>query len=103
VILIAPLFFLANDLIIFLLGDKWEPTVILFQILLLSIIVESHRGMIGKAILSKGLSKLQFKISLLTCIIRLSTIIVGIYFGINEFAIAVTVSSLTIFLYLLLY
>lgn len=97
VILIAPLFFLAYDLIIFLLGDRWEPTVILFQILLLSIIVGPHKAMMGKAILSKGLSKLQFKISLLNRTIRLLPIIVGLYFGINEFAIAVTVSSLTIF------
>lgn len=97
IILVAPLYFLAHFIIILLLGDKWEPSVILFQTLIFLAITGPHISMMARAILSKGFSKYMFKIGLVSRLIKLSPIAVGLYYGIEEFAIAIVVASFVIF------
>lgn len=98
ILIIAPLYFLGQQVVILLLGEKWEPSVILFQILLLSIIVAPHKGMMGKAILSKGYSKLHFNFGLLARSLRLLSIVGGVLYGINELALGIVVASISIFI-----
>lgn len=98
ILLIGIIYFLANEIIILLFGEKWEQSVIIFKILLLGIIVEPHKGMIGKVILSKGLSKLHFKFGLLARFLRLLSIVGGIFYGIHELALGIVIASFSIFL-----
>lgn len=97
VVLVAPLYFLSHFIIISLLGDKWEPSIIFFQILILSAITSPQIGMMGKAVLAKGYSKLKFNIGLIQRLLKLMPILFGFLFGIKEFAIAVVVASTLVF------
>ena len=97
VLLIAPLYFLSHFIIIFLLGEKWEPSVIFFQILIFSAITSPQIGMMGKAVLAKGYSKLKFKIGLIQRLLKLTPIAVGLYYGIKEFAVTVVIASTIVF------
>ena len=53
--------------------------------------------MMGKAVLAKGFSKLKFKIGLIQRVLKLSPIAFGLFYGINEFAVAVVVASTIVF------
>jgi len=97
-LLIGPMYFLANFIIIFLLTDKWEPSVILFQILILAAFTSPHVNMMARAILSKGYAKLKFKIGLAQRLIKLSPLIIGFYYGIQEFAIAMVVAATLVYI-----
>lgn len=100
VFLVAPLYFLSQFVVIFLLGDQWQPTVILFQILILTAISSPQVNMMGRAILAKGYSKLKFTTGLLQRLFKLLPIAVGLFYGIEEFAIAMVISSLLTFVVL---
>jgi O-antigen/teichoic acid export membrane protein len=97
VLLIAPIYFLSNFIIIFLLGAKWEPSIIFFQILIFSGITSPQIGMMGKAVLAKGYSKLKFSIGLIQRLLKTTPIVFGLLFGIKEFAIAVVAASTLVF------
>jgi O-antigen/teichoic acid export membrane protein len=97
VLLIAPIYFLSNFIIIFLLGAKWEPSIIFFQILIFSAVTSPQIGMMGKAVLAKGYSKLKFNIGLIQRLLKTTPIVFGLLFGIKEFAIAVVASSTLVF------
>jgi O-antigen/teichoic acid export membrane protein len=100
VFLVAPLYFLSQFIIILLLGDQWQPTVILFQILILTTLTSPQVNMMGRAILAKGYSKLKFTTGLLQRVLKLLPIGVGLFYGIEEFAIAMVISSLFAFVVL---
>jgi len=97
VLLIAPIYFLSNFIIIFLLGAKWEPSIIFFQILIFSTVTSPQIGMMGKAVLAKGYSRLKFNIGLIQRLLKTTPIVFGLLFGIEEFAIAVVASSTLVF------
>lgn len=102
VLLIAPLFFLSNFIITTLLGEEWRQSVVLFQILILSAIVSPHIGMMSKALLAKGFSKLRFKVGLIQRLLMLLPIVFGLLFGIKEFAMGIVGASFAIFVLFLL-
>jgi len=97
VFLVAPLYFLSQFIVIFLLGDQWQPTVIFFQILVLIALTSPQVNIMGRAILAKGYSKLKFTTGLLQRVFKLLPISVGLFYGIEEFAVAMVVSSLLAF------
>ncbi|MDN4166611.1 lipopolysaccharide biosynthesis protein [Cytophagales bacterium LB-30] len=99
IFILAPVFFLAEDIIIFLLGEVWQPSVIYFRILLVSTLSSPHISIISQTILAKGYSKLKFHIGLGQRIIKLSPILIGIIYGIIEFTIATTIASILIFFF----
>ncbi|WP_163381059.1 lipopolysaccharide biosynthesis protein [Cyclobacterium sp. SYSU L10401] len=99
VLVVAPFFFLAEHIIIFLLGEDWRPSVIFFQILLLSTLSSPHIGIMAQAVLAKGYSKLKFQIGLVQRLLKLSPIVFGLLYGIIEFTIAITVSSTIVFIF----
>lgn len=97
-LLIGPMYFLSNFIIIFLLTEKWEPSVILFQILILAAFTSPHVNMMARAILSKGYARLKFKVGLAQRVIKLSPLIIGLYYGIQEFAVAMVVAATLVYL-----
>jgi O-antigen/teichoic acid export membrane protein len=100
VYLIAPIYFLSQFIIIFLFGNQWQPTVILFQILLLTALSDPQVNIMGVAIAAKGYSKLKFKIGIFQRLLKLLPISVGLFYGIKEFAVAMVIASFLIFLML---
>ncbi len=97
VFIVAPLYFLSHFIIMLLLGPKWEQSVIIFQLLILTLITTPQINVMGKAILAKGHSKLKFHIGLIQRLIKLSPIAVGLFYGIVEFTLAIVLSSFLIF------
>lgn len=99
-LLVAPLYFLGHFIIVLILGEKWEPSVILFKSLIFLALTGPHISMMARAILSKGHSKYMFKVGLISRFIKLSPIAVGLYYGIQEFALAMALVSFVIFFFL---
>ncbi|OIQ21432.1 MAG: hypothetical protein BM557_04040 [Flavobacterium sp. MedPE-SWcel] len=97
VLLVGPIYFLSEQIIVGLLGDKWRPSIIFFQILLFATLTSPHIGMMAQAVLAKGYSKLKFKIGLIQRFLKLTPIVFGLLFGVVEFAIAVVAASTTVF------
>ena len=86
--LVGFLFFTADFLIILLLGPKWALSVVLFKILIFNTVTLSINSILNKAILSKGYSKLKFKVLFVTRILYLFSMPFGYYYGVEAFAIA---------------
>jgi O-antigen/teichoic acid export membrane protein len=89
---------LSHFIIIFLLGEKWEPSVIFFQILIFSAITSPQIGMMGKAVLAKGYSKLKFKIGLIQRLLKLTPIALGLFYGLMAFTWGMVLASLLVIL-----
>lgn len=98
VTLIGPVYFLSHYIIIFLFGEKWEPSVLLFQILLLSIFTGPQGALMGQGILAKGYSKLRFNIGLIQRLFKLTPIILGLFYGIEIFTLGMVISSVLVLL-----
>jgi O-antigen/teichoic acid export membrane protein len=71
------LFFLADEIIITLLGAKWQPSVLIFQILVFRIIFSPFGSLISKSLLAKGFSKENFKIGQIRRFVLLLPIMMG--------------------------
>lgn len=96
--LLGLLYFLAEDIILLLLGNKWLPTVVLFQILIFKTLISPFGVLMGKSMLSMGYSKEKFLVSLMHRVITLTPLIVGLYSDITTFALAVVVAFFVSFL-----
>lgn len=97
VLLMGPIFFLSNDIIIGLLGVKWHASIIFFQILIFSTLTSPHIGLMAQAVLASGFSKLKFQIGLLQRLLKLMPIFFGYWLGVIEFSIAVVFASTSVF------
>jgi O-antigen/teichoic acid export membrane protein len=98
VLLVGPIYFLSEEIIIGLLGAKWRPSIIIFQVLLFSTLTSPHIGMMAQAVLAKGYSKLKFNIGLIQRFLKLTPIAFGLLFGnVEIFAMAVVGASTTVF------
>lgn len=98
IILAGSLFFLAEEIIITLLGDKWAPSIPVFKILVFVTIISPHIGLMSKAILGKGYSTLKFKLGLIERMINLLPIAFGLFWGFMPFVAGVTISRFLVFL-----
>ncbi|MBV6652951.1 MAG: lipopolysaccharide biosynthesis protein [Mameliella sp.] len=94
----GPLYFLGGEIIIGLYGEKWAPSVIIFQILVFRLIFAPFGGIMGKSLLSKGFSKEKFQIGLLSRALMFTPIIIGFFAGLNWFVLAIVVASFLSFL-----
>lgn len=97
VLLVAPIFFLSEEIIIGLLGEKWQPSIIFFQILIFTTLTSPQIGLMAQTVLAKGHSKLKFKIGLIQRFLKLTPIVFGLYFGVLEFTVAVVVAVTIVF------
>ncbi|WP_274475247.1 lipopolysaccharide biosynthesis protein [Mangrovimonas aestuarii] len=91
--LLGVLFFLSDQIIVFLLGSKWIPSIVLFQILIFRTLFAPHGALMGKSLLSKGYSRVKFNLSLIQRLVLLLPMLVGLFFGIKIFASAVVFGS----------
>jgi O-antigen/teichoic acid export membrane protein len=92
------LFFLAEEIIINLLGDKWQPSVVIFQILVFKLLVSPFVVLMGKTLLAKGFSKQKFQISQINRVIKLTPIYFGYMYDIHAFTLALVVCHGIVFL-----
>lgn len=92
------LFILSDKIILGLFGDKWEPSVIIFQILVFRTVIAPYSALMSRSLLSKGYSKVKFYIGLVQRLIMLIPIPIGIYYGIIGFTIAVVIATFIYFI-----
>lgn len=85
------LYFMGYDVIVGLFGEKWEPSVILFQILILATCNKPINGMMINVFLSKGKSKQNFYIGLLRKAVKTLPLILVFFYGLIEFVIAMVI------------
>jgi O-antigen/teichoic acid export membrane protein len=93
VLITAPLFFLAEEIIINLLGNKWQPSVIIFQILVFKLLLSPFGTLMGKSLLAKGFSKEKFQYGQITRVVLLLPILFGYLYGMNTFLIVLIIAK----------
>jgi O-antigen/teichoic acid export membrane protein len=82
------LFILGSDIIISLFGEKWAPSIPIFQILILASATIPLNSLMWNAIMSQGKSKENFYLGLLKKTISLVPFIIAIRYNILYFTIA---------------
>ncbi|WP_425077413.1 lipopolysaccharide biosynthesis protein [Psychroserpens sp. S379A] len=87
------LYVLGEDIIILLFGNKWMPSVTIFQILIISACNYPLSSMMVNAFMSKGKSKENFYIGLFRKAIRIVPLYLAYKYGIVSFAVGVVVVS----------
>jgi O-antigen/teichoic acid export membrane protein len=90
------MFFASEAVIIGLLGEKWRQSIVFFQILAFSTISLPLRAIVFKAILGLGHSKLKFRLSLINNFMKIASIPIGYFFGVEAFAWSVVVGRFLI-------
>jgi O-antigen/teichoic acid export membrane protein len=85
------LYIMGGDVIIILFGQKWEPSIQIFQILILAVCVFPINGMMINAFMSKGKSKENFYLGLLRKAIKIVPLVIAYYHGIFAFTIAMVI------------
>lgn len=90
------MFFASEAVIIGLLGEKWRQSIVFFQILAFSTISLPLRAIVFKAILGLGYSKLKFRLSLINNFMKIASIPIGYFFGVEAFAWSVVVGRFLI-------
>ena len=96
--IVGPIYFLSEEIIIGLFGAKWRPSIVFFQILIFTALTSPHIGIMAQAVLAKGYSKLKFKIGLIQRLLKLIPIAFGFWFGdVKIFCFAVVGSTTMVF------
>lgn len=85
------LYVLGEEIIIGLFGQKWHPSVVLFQILILSICNRPVNILMLNALVSQGKSKENFYLGLARKFFKLIPLFVGFKFGMIAFVIALVI------------
>ena len=94
-IFITGVFFLCGEeLIIGLFGIKWEPSVFIFQILIIKGFTYPISAMIVNAFIAKGKSKENFKFGNIRKVVQLTPLFIAYFFGFQEFLYALVGASL---------
>lgn len=87
------LIFVAPTLIPLLFGEKWTPSVPMFQILCMGSMLYTLNGIYESAIKALGKGKTYFTIYITNRVIGLTLIFVGIRFGINGMLTGMAIAS----------
>lgn len=88
------LYLTAGDIIILLFGSKWEPTIPLFKILVITSFTRSFSLVLLAPIKSLGRSDVYLKLEIYKKIILSFTYIIGLSFGIEGFLYALGISAM---------
>ena len=91
--LVGFLFITGESLIILLYGEKWQPSVLIFQILILKAFTYPISIMVNNSFLSRGHSKENFWIGVFRKIVRIVPLVIGYLYGLNPFLIAMVGTS----------
>ena len=89
------LFIVSEDLVITLFGQKWIPSIIIFQIFILRVFIVPINIIAVRLILIKGYSRLKFLVAWVQRVLKIAAIFIGIKYGLEIFAIAI-VAALTV-------
>ena len=87
------LYVLGEHIIIGLFGEKWLPSVVIFQVLILSVCNYPLNSMMVNAFMSKGFSKENFRIGLLRKSVRIIPLFLAYFYGLYEFTVGVVIVS----------
>jgi O-antigen/teichoic acid export membrane protein len=90
-LLTGVMIFAGRDLILILFGPKWEPSVMIFQILALKAFTNPINSLIIVGYLALGKSKLNFWFGNVRKILSISTIAVAYFYGFQAFVISLIV------------
>ena len=85
--------FSGEAIIVILFGEKWLPSVVIFQILALRIFNYPINAVIVKTFLALGKADENFGHGLVRTGIKMSTLIVGYYFGFDWFLYSMIITS----------
>jgi len=87
------LFVLGEEIIINLFGEKWSPSVPLFEVLILGVCVYPLNAMMINALMSQGFSKENFKVGLIRKAIQLAPLAIAYYYGLYLFTVSYVCAS----------
>jgi O-antigen/teichoic acid export membrane protein len=87
------LYVMGSDVIVILFGEKWIPSIEIFQVLVLAVCVFPINGMMVNAFMSKGKSKQNFYLGLFRKFITVLPLFIAYFYGIYEFTIALVVAD----------
>lgn len=87
------LIILGQDIVVLLFGEKWLPSVPLFQVLILAASNYPMSSLMVNAFVSKGLSRQNFLIGIVRKIFRLIPLSVAVFVGLMPFVITYVVVS----------
>src|SRR5690606_32744304 len=93
VFLTGVFYLIGEELIIGLFGEKWEPTIMVFKILIIKEFTYPIRAMIVNAFLAKGKSKQNYHYGNIRKVLELSPMIVEIIYGFIPFLYAILALS----------
>lgn len=82
------LYFLGSDIIILLFGEKWQPSVLIFQILILASATIPLNSLMWNAVMSQGKSKENFYLGLIKKTISICPFIIAYYSNIYYFTVS---------------
>ncbi|MCW4469562.1 lipopolysaccharide biosynthesis protein [Flavobacterium sp. MFBS3-15] len=93
------LFFLSDKIILGLLGGKWAPSIVIFQILVFKTLTSPFGALLSKALLSKGFSKVKFNLSIVQRLIMFTPLTLGyLYNDITVFVIIMVIANVVAFI-----
>jgi len=83
----------AKELLLTVLGPNWGPSVLIFQLLSISALIQPITGMTGAIFISAGKAGQFFRIGLISSTIVIASFIIGIHWGVSGVAIAYAIAN----------
>jgi O-antigen/teichoic acid export membrane protein len=96
--MMAGMFFVAPEFITLFFGEKWEPSIMVLQILCMVGAFKSLGNPIGVVLLAKGRADIGFFWNILAMILVIFTVMIGANWGINGVAFGILALQLPFFL-----
>ena len=93
-LLLGGLYLISEELIVFLFGEKWLPSVHIFQILALSGFVRPMGAVLMNILTSRGKSKLILRMAIYKIIVSLANFLVLYQYGVDAFLYGLVVVGL---------
>jgi O-antigen/teichoic acid export membrane protein len=87
------LFVTGRDIIILMFSDKWEPSVPLFRLIVLSAYAYPISAILVNILVALGNSKAFLRLEIIKKIVLLANFIIGFHFGIHEFLIGFVIAN----------
>ncbi|TAM99900.1 MAG: lipopolysaccharide biosynthesis protein [Chitinophagaceae bacterium] len=93
----------AKELILVVLGSQWIESVLIFQLLSISALIQPITGTTGVILISTGHAGRYFKIGIVSSLVIIASFIIGIRWGVKGVVIAYAVANYSLVVPVLLY
>jgi PST family polysaccharide transporter len=93
----------AKELILIVLGPQWLPSVLIFQILSISSLIQPITGTTGLIFISAGKPNQFFKMGLISSITIVSSFIIGVRWGVYGVTVAYAIANYLLLIPVLIY